>query len=872
MSLYRYFLLLFFCLYVVFSGANASHTISSSEPMRNSETVFSSGKRFKLGFFSPGNSANRYVVFSGVNASDTISSSEPVRDSETIISSGNRFNLGFFSPGNSANRYAGIMFNLPSPTPTVVWVANRDKPLHDSSGILTISEDGNLVILNGQKEIIWSSSISNSMNNSTAQLLDTGNLVLKDRSNGRVLWESFQYPTDSLLQFMKLGIDKSTNTMAILKSWKSPDDPSVGNFSAGIQNRYIPQFLIWKNSSPYWRSGPWNKQIYIGLPEMNSYYFFGIDLVVDNAGTAYQTYSDQNQSRILYYSLNSTGSYQEKIWDPSKKNWWVTWENHRSECDVYAKCGPFGSCNPGRSPICSCIQGFKPKNEGEWEKGSWTGGCIRRTALNCERNRTDVENGKQDGFLKLQTKGVPDFAIWVPSARGDCEGDCLSNCSCTAYSYYTGIGCMHWNRILIDIREYSMDGAADLFIRVAYSELENGKKAIPVAAIASTVSIGSITVILCGYLFRKLLAKHRERKNKNEAFLREASPKLYQEGMIKDDINRVKIEDITLYSFDMLANATDKFHLASKLGQGGFGPVYKGKLPDGQEIAVKRLSQSSGQGLQEFMNEVVVISRLQHRNLVRLLGCCTERGEKMLVYDFMPNRSLDAYLFGSCKEKFLDWSKRAIIIEGTGRGLLYLHRDSRLRIIHRDLKASNILLDEYLNPKISDFGMARIFGGSQDQANTIRVVGTYGYMAPEYAMQGRFSERSDVYSFGVLILEIVSGRKNSSFYGDGLTLLAYAWKLWNENNSLKLIDPKIFGSRFEIEMVRCVHIGLLCVQEYAEDRPNVSTVLSMLTSDIAELPTPKQPAFTGGHASPQQGSSKSQGSMNADSITVLEPR
>ncbi|MCD9642918.1 hypothetical protein HAX54_029967 [Datura stramonium] len=442
---------------------------------------------------------------------------------------------------------------------------------------------------------------------------------------------------------------------------KSPDDPSVGSFSAGIQLQYIPQAFIWNNTAPYWRSGPWDRQIYIGLPEMKSSYRSGVNLVADNSGTAYQTYSNGNQPWILYYSLNSTGSYQEKVWDPTKKDWVVMWANPRTECDFYAKCGTFGSCNPKSSPICSCIQGFRPKNEGEWEKGDWSGewekgdwsgGCIRRTALDCERNRTDVEKRKQDGFMKLQTMGVPDFVIWVSSPKEDCERDCLNNCSCTAYSYYTGIGCMHWNRSLTDIQEYSMDGAADLFIRLAYSELDkyffsssfhfrtcisvaNDKKDIPVVAIAITVSIGSITVIFCGYLFWKLLAKHRG-KRKTEAFLRESSPNYYQEG---------KIEDITLYSFDMLETATDKFHSASKLGQGGFGPVYKGKLPDGQEIAVERLSQSSGQGLQEFMNEVIVISRLQHRNLVRLIGCCMERGEKMLVYDFMPNRSLDAYLF-----------------------------------------------------------------------------------------------------------------------------------------------------------------------------------------------------------------------------------
>uniref|UniRef100_F6HCT3 Protein kinase domain-containing protein n=1 Tax=Vitis vinifera TaxID=29760 RepID=F6HCT3_VITVI len=182
--------------------------------------------------------------------------------------------------------------------------------------------------------------------------------------------------------------------------------------------------------------------------------------------------------------------------------------------------------------------------------------------------------------------------------------------------------------------------------------------------------------------------------------------------------------ELPLFNFKCVAAATGNFSDENKLGQGGFGPVYKGMLPGGEEIAVKRLSRRSGQGLEEFKNEMTLIAKLQHRNLVRLLGCCIEGEEKMLLYEYMPNKSLDFFIFDPAKQAELDWRKRFTIIEGIARGLLYLHRDSRLRIIHRDMKASNILLDEEMNPKISDFGMARIFGGDQNEANTTRVVGT----------------------------------------------------------------------------------------------------------------------------------------------------
>ncbi|KAL9462984.1 hypothetical protein AB3S75_000900 [Citrus x aurantiifolia] len=307
-----------------------------------------------------------------------------------------------------------------------------------------------------------------------------------------------------------------------------------------------------------------------------------------------------------------------------------------------------------------------------------------------------------------------------------------------------------------------------------------------------------------------------------------------------------EVDQLPLFSFSSVSTATNKFSDANKLGEGGFGPVYKGVLKKGDEIAVKRLSGRSGQGLREMKNEASVIAKVQHKNLVGLLGCCIDKDEKILIYEYMPNKSLDFFLFDPTKRMLLNWVTRVQIIEGIAQGLLYLHQYSRVRIIHRDLKASNILLDKDMNPKISDFGMARICGGNELQANTSRVVGTYGYMSPEYAIQGIFSIKSDVFSFGVLLLEIVSGKKTTGFYRtDSLTLLGYAWDLWTSNRTLELIDPILEDEYSSKHMLlRYVNIALLCVQESADDRPTMNDVVSMLTNEAAALHSPKQPAFS----------------------------
>lgn len=385
------------------------------------------------------------------------------------------------------------------------------------------------------------------------------------------------------------------------------------------------------------------------------------------------------------------------------------------------------------------------------------------------------------------------------------------------------------------------------------------------------VVIGAVVaalVVFSTYYFWCL--KHRKKRN----FMQGHSRIFSQD---QTDIEKTGNTDLPMMPLSTILKSTNNFSDEYKLGKGGFGTVYKGVLADEKEIAVKRLSKTSSQGVEELKNEIILIAKLQHRNLVRLLACCIEQNEKLLIYEYLPNSSLDFHLFDMVKGAQLAWRQRLNIINGIAKGLLYLHEDSRLRVIHRDLKASNILLDQEMNPKISDFGLARTFGGDQDEANTIRVVGTYGYMAPEYAMEGLFSVKSDVFSFGVLLLEIISGRKNSKFYlsEHGQSLPIFAWNLWCKRKGFELMDPSIEKSCVPSEYLKFLHIGLLCVQEDAADRPTMSSVVHMLAGDTVTLPSPTRPAFSVGRARAivdRESSSNTSISANEVTLSELMPR
>ncbi|KAH6775703.1 hypothetical protein C2S52_013264 [Perilla frutescens var. hirtella] len=782
---------------------------------------------FNKTFFKLFLSIITFVGFS--SAVDTLfhNQSIAVFGERTLVSQNQVFELGFFCPGKSRNIFLGIWYKA---TPDiVVWVANRINPITTHSqglGVFfAISENGSLAISSrgGSGSVIWSENPSRRASNPVVQLLDSGNLVVVEETKEGYLWQSFDYPTDTWLPGMKIVDDIDAGVKTNLTSWRNSDDPSPGDFVLKIENEGLPEVVVYRGKMKIFRTGKWNGVYLSGVPRfpnVNSQpeLFFREEKLI------YMS-RPYDSSIITRATLDISGSAHRYTMNARKDKWSSVYAYPRDQCDEYGLCGPNGICTIENALRCSCFRGFSPKFQNDWDIHDWSGGCARITALNC-----------QGGDVFLEIKGVkyPDmFRFWLNTRMSldECKAECLKNCSCTAYAnpYITngGSGCLMWYGDLIDTRElFAADSMQNIYVRVPVSELDFSnnleEKKWPLNLILISMASGVIvSICINGGILLLTRRKKQAVKRKEENI------------------------ELPLVKMATVLEATNNFSRENMIGEGGFGPVYMGSQSTGEKIAVKRLSRTSGQGLEEFKNEVILIAKLQHRNLVRLLGCCIDGEERVLIYEYLPNKSLDCFVFDPDKRTVLTWPKRYDIIMGIARGLLYLHHDSRLKIIHRDLKTSNILLDANLNPKISDFGIARTFEEDQPIDRTRRVVGTYGYMAPEYANYGKFSVKSDIFSLGVVLIEIISGKKNRGFEDchHYHSLLSQAWLLWKEKRSMEVMDECLNDSYMESQVRRCIHVGLLCVQNFLEDRPLMSSVVLMLASDGAILPEPKEPGF-----------------------------
>nr|GMC53784.1 G-type lectin S-receptor-like serine/threonine-protein kinase At4g27290 [Ipomoea batatas] len=464
-------------------------------------------------------------------SADTITTDQPITDGRTIVSAGGNFELGFFSPGGSKKRYIGIWYSN-IPTKDVVWVANRETPLNNTSGKLMLKDNGILVLLDGSNEEIWSSNSSKSLKNPVARLLDTGNLVVLE-GNGHSFknyaWQSFDYPGNTLLPGMKLGQNLATGHVWSLTCWKSADDPALGEYTEMVDINGYPEIFQFRgtNKSPISRSGPWNGEMFTGVPSIkdNPYYTFEF---IMNDREIYYTYELKDSSVPSRVVITPTGMINRLIWIERTKSWIVYLTAQTDNCERYGMCGAFGKCNSNSSPPCDCLKGFIPKYPQDWDATDWSNGCVRRTQLDC---------GDADRFYIHRGVKMPDTRrSWYDKRIGLEE-----------YVRDGGSGCLLWFGDLTDIREFDQIDE-DLYVRIAASD--SGAK-------------------IC-----------------------------------KEDC------DLPIFTLETVVSATNNFSSDNFIGEGGFGPVYKGKLPTGTEIAVKKLSEYSGQGAQEWENECVILTSI----------------------------------------------------------------------------------------------------------------------------------------------------------------------------------------------------------------------------------------------------------------------
>jgi hypothetical protein len=785
---------------------------------------------------------------------------------EKLISSNGKFALGFFqfhhqvpaagsiskSPStvttntSSPGWYLGIWFNK-IPVLTTVWVANRERPITDTEvklAQLNISRDGNLVIIlnsatSTKSSIVWSITgniVVNSTSNTSAILMSTGNLALIPNttpSNPAVapLWQSFDYPTDVGLPGAKVGRNKVTGFSRQFISKKSLIDPGLGSYSVEIdadgvlllRSRKPPFVVYWT-----WTSGKLGELVSAlnALLEMDPR-TRGLlkPTFVDNDEEVSFTYTLLDESSSIFVPISITGQLQLNVWSQATESWQTVYAQPSDFCTPYAVCGPFTVCNGNASPFCGCMEGFSQRSPHDWELDDRTGGCVRNTPLDCIGSNTSTARST-DVFHPIAHVTLPydPRRLQDATTQSNCAEACLRDCSCTAYAYNNSI-CSMWHGDLLNVNQDDGNGIISqdvLYIRLAakdYQSLMKTNRGMSrLVIVASTVGFGLIMLML-------LLMIWRNRSKWCNASLHD----IHGSG-----------GGIIAFRYSDLCRATKNF--SERLGGGGFGSVFKGVLNDSTNIAVKRLD-GARQGEKQFRAEVSSIGLIQHINLVKLIGFCCGGDKRLLVYEHMPNGSLDGHLFNS-NSPILNWNTRYQIAIGVARGLLYLHKSCRECIIHCDIKPENILLDASFVPKIADFGMAACVGRDYSRVlTTFR--GTAGYLAPEWLSGVAITPKVDVYSFGMVLMEIISGTRNSpQVHTSNSCHVSYfpvqAINKLHEGDLQSLVDPELQGDFNLQEVERVCRVACWCIQDNDFDRPAMDEVVRVLDG-LQEFDIPPMP-------------------------------
>ncbi|KAJ1261305.1 hypothetical protein BS78_09G018700, partial [Paspalum vaginatum] len=802
-------------------------------------------------------------------AGDSLEAGQALAAGRKLVSANGKFALGFFqfqqslaagggtstttagkptganTTVSSPGWYLGIWFDK-IPVCTTVWIGNRERPVTESelkAAQLKIStHDGNtslvIVVTNSNStsttESIVVGSSSTAANSTLAAVLNlknTGNLAIvvpagttpsAASSSEDLLWQSFDHPTDVGLPTAKIGWNKRTGSNLFFVSRKSLIDPSPGPYSIAIDPSGAMQLI--RNSIPqsvvYWSWTPGKLgqlvQVLDGLlaadPRTNGLL---IPTYKDTDEEVYFSYNLTDDSASVFVPIDIFGQLKLNVWSKEKQVWETVYAQPSDFCLAYAVCGPFTVCNGNLGPsYCNCMETFSLKSPQDWDLGDHSGGCIRNTPLHCTRSNKS-KTSSSDVFHPIAPVMLPYYAQIIEDAtiQSDCMEACLNDCSCTAYSYNNS-KCSIWHGDLlnVDFNDGILISSQEvLYLRLAASDfqslMKNSKRAPRVIIAASIVCFGLLMLML-------LLLILRNRFKWCSAPLHDIQGSA----------------GIIAFTYTDLSRATKNF--SERLGGGGFGSVFKGVLSDSTSIAVKRLD-GARQGEKQFRAEVSTIGMIQHVNLVKLIGFCSGGDERLLVYEHMVNGSLDVHLFQS-NATLLGWSTRYQIAIGVARGLCYLHQSCRECIIHCDIKPENILLDAILSFIGRDF--SRVL-------TTFR--GTAGYLAPEWLSGVAITPKVDVYSFGMVLLEIISGKRNTpEAHSKSSYHVAYfpvqAISKLHERDLQSLVDPQLNGDIDWEEAERICKIAFWCIQDNDYDRPTMVEVVRVLEG-LQELDMPPMP-------------------------------
>jgi hypothetical protein len=723
---------------------------------------------------------------------------------------------------------------------TVIWVANRDRPvLEPPASHFALSDRGELVLFaTPSNTVLWSSNATSpSARTAAAMLQDDGNLVvLSDAtSSSLVTWQSFDHPTDTWLPGANLGYDRARGVHSFLTSWTDAENPAPGAFSMVIDPHGQTKLeLLAGGERRYWTTGLWDDEIFANLPEMRSGSFVGVPYA-PNASVNFFSYHDRVPLGIHNFALDMSGQMHRRQWSDTAGDWNLYCSEPHDTCAVLGACGPFAVCSKAASPpACRCPAGFAPRVIGEWRLGNMASGCDRRRSLPADCHT--------DGFLELPyavqlPDGSTEEAAGARSGRA-CELSCSRDCSCSAY-IYDGEKCSVWKGEVANIRRVSDDGRDNgvasvvLHLRVTTSEVPSTRSSKISALIhgrgvaaAAVILLTSLAVIVVPVVV--ILRRWRRGTGKVMA-----------------------VQPGSLLMFDYRAVKEATRHFSEKLGSGGFGSVFRGALPDARPVAVKKLDGwHQGQCEKQFRAEVLTLGTIHHVNLVRLRGFCSEGSKRALVYDYMANGSLDSHLFQTSlsSRQVLSWGQRFGIAVGVARGLAYLHDKCRERIIHCDIKPENILLDESLGAKLADFGMAKLVGrGFSRVLTTVR--GTPGYLAPEWLAGAPVTVKADVYSFGLVLFELVSGRRNAAASPEeaggrpaAVYFPVHAAVRLHAGDVVSLLDVRLCQDANVVELERLCKVACWCIQDEECDRPAMGLVVQQLegVADVALPPIPSR--------------------------------